>query len=425
MFPPHVAPCEQAMAEGWRQWRHARRPIVAYALMSGGPAAITPFAALWLHGHGIALSMLGICLAVPLMLRPLVAGPLTAWVARFASPWTPIAILGAIATLAAGLGAGLTQKVACLVIWAIINLAFGICTPILDTIILTSSAGKPGDPGLARAKSAGALAFLSGSLGIGFALGRMGPAAIMLWAGVTGVVAVAYCAVSALQRPEGTQTILEHGQPGEPSRAPAVRGSLSLALIAAALIEASHGLHAVAMIGWKARGLGPELNGALWATGTLCDVLFLWLAGRWCDRIGPSRLMMLGAAAAVLRWSGFALAPSLPVLFLLQGLHALSFTATCLASVRIAQMLAYRHARLRYQILSWATSTGLAHGLAVVMSGPLYLALGARGYWVMAGLAGLGLAVAMIFHQRFAEQAAKRATPHLRDSKSRFSSLPT
>jgi PPP family 3-phenylpropionic acid transporter len=399
---------------GWlRIGRLTRRPMLAYALISGGPAAITPFAAVWLHGHGIALPVLGICLAAPLMVRPLIAGPLTGWVARFDSPWAPMAILCGLAALVAMLGLQPVPLPASLAIWTLAALAAGACIPILDATILSSTGGESNASLLPRAKSAGALAFLSASLGIGFCSARIGLMAIMLWAAASGAMAALYCACSALRRDNGARA-----QPDRPSviavqAIPAGRGSLALALLAAALIEASHGLHAVAMIGWKARGLGPEINSALWATGTLCDVMFLGLAGPLCHRLGSSRLLMVGAAAAMARWAGFAMAPALPWLFVLQGLHALSFTATCLASVQIAQALAHRRSKLGYQILTWATSTGLAGGVAVITSGPLYARFGVQGYWLMSALAALGLVMALLFHRGFASSTQPRCSPGL------------
>jgi PPP family 3-phenylpropionic acid transporter len=390
--------------------------MLAYALISGGPAAITPFAAVWLHGQGIALPMLGICLAAPLMVRPLIAGPLAGWVARFGSPWGPMAILCGLAALAAMLGLRSMPLPVSLAIWTLASLAAGACIPILDATILSSASGTSHASLLPRAKSAGALAFLSASLTIGVCSARIGLTAIMLWAAASGAMAALYCAYSALRRGEAVQARPDHPSAVETPVTPAGRGSLALALCAAALIEASHGLHAVAMIGWKARGLGPEINSALWATGTLCDVIFLGLAGPLCHRLGSSRLLMVGAGAAMARWAGFAMAPALPWLFVLQGLHALSFTATCLASVQIAQALAHRRSKLGYQILTWATSTGLAGGVAVITSGPLYAKFGVQGYWLMSALAGLGLASALIFDRDFSSSTRQRRLPDLHNA---------
>jgi PPP family 3-phenylpropionic acid transporter len=176
-------------------------------------------------------------------------------------------------------------------------------------------------------------------------------------------------------------------------------GCLVLTVSAAALIEASHGFNSIAMVTWSARGYGPALSGALWATGILADVVFLWFMGSIRSRIGPTRLLTLGGMGALARWNGFALSPPLPVLFGLQILHALSFTATYLASVQLVHRLARDQRGLAAQAMNWALSSGLCAGLGTLGAGPLYAALGVHGYWVMCAVAGVGLVLALVLER--------------------------
>jgi PPP family 3-phenylpropionic acid transporter len=130
----------------------------------------------------------------------------------------------------------------------------------------------------------------------------------------------------------------------------------------------------------------------------------LWVLGRY--PIAPSRLLVLGGVGAVVRWTLFALSPPLPVLFVLQPLHALSFTATYVAAVQlIDQLVADRHGVFA-QALYWGLTTGLCTGAGVAGAGFLYQRAGANGYWAMCALALVGLAVALRLNRRLVEPRA-------------------
>ena len=366
------------------------KAALAYALVNGGPAAWAPFAALWLRARGAPLSDVGILLAVPLIGRVFAAYPLATWAARFSKPWVPISLLCAVAALGA-VFATLDQGVwSSVIAWWTVCFCAGACTPLLDTRLVGA-----GDGLLAYARGAAALARIGANLGVGYLFARLGTAGVPLWAGSTAVLAAA---AMAKLMPKGESFESDaRACPSERSVEKSERsdGLLVLAVLAAALIQASHGFNSIAMVIWSENGYGPTLSGALWATGILADVGFLWFMGGMGNRISPTHLLILGGLGALIRWNGFALAPSLAVLFGLQTLHALSFTATYLASVQLVARLARDKHALVAQAMNWAVSSGLCAGLGTLGVGPLYAALGVHGYWVMCALAGIGVVFAV------------------------------
>jgi MFS transporter, PPP family, 3-phenylpropionic acid transporter len=373
----------------------AGHPAIASAAVAAGPAAITPYAAVWLKAQGVPLVMLGAILAAPLLLRALLAGQVLRWARRFASPWMPIAVLTSIAGLAALAGWNCANAPTAVLVWWTLSLTSSACTPFIDLLAVSASAGPTYAPALGRSRCAGSLAFFGSTIAIGLSCTRLGAAGIMIWASLAGLPAILYAAWSASRA--GAATL---SRPARPLANQSRAGSYAppvLALIAIVLIEASHGLHSVAMIAWQARGFSARTHGELWATGILCDILFLSFLARSGRHWGAVRLLLVGGTAAILRWTGFALAPPLAVLFLLQALHALSFTATSLAAVQIAQALAPNESRLNAQVATWALTTGLAGGLAVLMAGPLYAVWGIEAYWFMVCLAAAGTAAALAF----------------------------
>ena len=68
--------------------------------------------------------------------------------------------------------------------------------------------------------------------------------------------------------------------------------------------------------------------------GVLAEILLFAASARLPLVVTPLRLIGVGAAGALLRWSGMATSPPVLILFLLQALHGLSFGATFLVRSR-------------------------------------------------------------------------------------------
>ncbi|PTT07214.1 MFS transporter, partial [Caulobacter sp. HMWF025] len=169
-----------------------------------------------------------------------------------------------------------------------------------------------------------------------------------------------------------------------------------LAVATAGLIQGAHAFYyGFSAILWRKQGLSEPMIGVLWAVGVAAEVGFMWFLEPWRRRVGPEKLMVLGGAAALLRWTLYAFSPPLWMLFPLQGLHALTFAASFLASLRLIEKLTPPASASSAQAINSALSSGLTIGLATLASGPLFDALGPRGYLAMAAMAILGLAGAM------------------------------
>jgi len=122
------------------------------------------------------------------------------------------------------------------------------------------------------------------------------------------------------------------------------------------------------------------------------EIGFMWWGEPWRRKagIGPLTVLGIGAGAAVLRWTALAFAPPLWLLWPLQTLHALSFAATYLAGVQLVERLSPPGSQTVAQTLSSVLSAGVLIGLATLAAGPLYDAVGVKGYLAMAGMAAVG-----------------------------------
>jgi MFS transporter, PPP family, 3-phenylpropionic acid transporter len=164
------------------------------------------------------------------------------------------------------------------------------------------------------------------------------------------------------------------------------------AVVSAGLIQSAHAFYyGFSTLAWKRQGIAENLTGVLWATGVTAEIAFLWFLEPWRRRIGPRNLLMLGGAAAVLRWSALAFSPPLWALFPLQTLHALSYAATFLASLLLVEQLSTARNASAAQALNSALSGGVLAGVATIFSGWLFDRAGAHGYLLMAAMSAAGL----------------------------------
>jgi PPP family 3-phenylpropionic acid transporter len=162
-------------------------------------------------------------------------------------------------------------------------------------------------------------------------------------------------------------------------------------LAVSALIQGSHAAYyAFGSIHWAASGVAPSVIGLLWAWSVVAEVaLFAW-GKPIAERLGARGLALVAAAAGVLRWSVTAATVALPALVVAQALHAATFGAMHLATMRVMQ------AGVPAAVAGTA-QTLLAAGIgAAMMAGTLaagwgYQAIGAGVFWGMAGMCAVGV----------------------------------
>jgi PPP family 3-phenylpropionic acid transporter len=140
--------------------------------------------------------------------------------------------------------------------------------------------------------------------------------------------------------------------------------------------------------------------GVLWGFGVAAEVGFMWFLEPLRRLWGPERFLILGAAAAVFRWTAYAFEPPLWALFPLQMLHATTFAASFMASLRLIEKLAPAAAASPAQAINSALSSGFTLGIATLVSGPLFDAFGPFGYLATAFMALLGLGGAILLSRR-------------------------
>jgi PPP family 3-phenylpropionic acid transporter len=356
-----------------------------------GTGASLPYMPVWFKAHGLSGAQIGIILGAPMLARIVISPLLAIWADGFALRRTPLMLFG----LACGLCYGLIGLVhgfgPWLLFWLLASSFLSTTVPLADVLTLRRARNEGFNYGLPR--GIGSIAFVVANIGMGALLARSGPDVIIIWICAAGLL----CGLAArgLLPPD---PVHEGGErPGRRDRWRGV-GELMrnrpflLAVMSTSLIQATHAFYyAFSTLLWKGQGLSATMIGLLWATGVAAEIGFMWFLEPWRKRVGAEALVMIGGLAALVRWTAFAFAPPLWLLFPLQALHALSFAAVFMGSLQLIERNAPPHSASAAQTISSATSGGLVVGLATLASGPLFDAVGVRGYLAMSLLALLGL----------------------------------
>jgi PPP family 3-phenylpropionic acid transporter len=370
-----------------------------YAAFFAGVGVQMPFFPVWLEASGLDARWIGIVLSAPVLVR-LVAVPIVTREADRRDALRAAIVIGSVGTVFGYALVGLAEgAVTILAAFLLASVAFTPVIPVTDAYALRGLRRHGGVYGPVRLW--GSAAFIVGNLAGGVVSASISPRGL-IWLIVAGWVAAALASLA-----------LAPLHADEPSSGPApsakvlLRNGGFLAVVAAAsLIQASHAVYYVfSTIDWRAAGLDGLSIGALWGLGVLAEIVLFALAGRLPAAIGPTALLAIGAAGAVIRWIAMAFNPPALLLPLLQCLHALSFGATHLGAMGFL-------ARAAPTGLAATAQGYLAVALAVVMaalmmlSGLLYAAYGGFAYAAMALAAAAGGCFA------FMAQRLDRNHPH-------------
>lgn len=362
-----------------------------YAALYIGTGASSPYMPVWFHHHGLNGAEIGLILSLPMLARAVTAPLLAVWADSFRLRRTALIIMtlgvaGAYAAMALPLGfAGWA------VVWFAASSVFTTLSPLTDVIVLNRARRDGFNYGWPR--GIGSAAFIVANVGMGAILAWGSPELVLVW--ITAAAGLASIGARVLLPAD---PVREEGQLGGSGGGFAGLGDLlrdpafMTAALSCGLIQSAHAFYyGFSTLAWKQQGIPESMTGVLWGAGVTAEVAFLWFMEPWRRRVGPRNLLVLGGAAAVLRWSVLAFSPPLWALFPLQTLHVLSYAATFLASLQLVERLSTPRNASAAQAVNSALSGGVLSGLATMASGPLFDRFGAQGYMLMAAMCLVGL----------------------------------
>ncbi len=386
----------------------ARRVSLLFAAVFVVAGTQLPYLPVWLDWVGLGSREIAVITAVPMLVRVVVT-PAIAFAADRSGDHRRYLVLLAWGALAAALL--LTQ---CASFWPILLLsvlfaaAISTVMPLTETVAMAGVRAAGLDYG--RMRLWGSLSFIAASVCGGLAIERLGaPAAVWLVAGGAALTVLAAHALRTGSNPSRARSpsIRSAGREGsDPATRPRIRLVDALALVrsrrfvlfllAAGAVQAAHAaFYTFGTLHWAAQGISGGWAGTLWAIGVAVEIGLMAFSGALVQRIGAVELIIIGAAASVLRWLAMGFDPPLAALIALQALHGLTFGATHIGAFYfITRAIAESQAGTA-QALYAAITAGIAMGGAMLLSGQLYSALGGRTYWAMATIATVGLAAGL------------------------------
>jgi MFS transporter, PPP family, 3-phenylpropionic acid transporter len=374
----------------------AVRLAVFYAAIFTVLGVYLPYLPVWLAWRGLTPAEIGIITAAPLFAR-VVATPLITFVADRRGDHTEtilaLAWVGAVAVSALTVAAEF---------WPILALVAAFQIANQSMLPLTEAKAMAGvrthDLDYGRIRLWGSLSFIAANLIGGAVLATFGGGGIIYFviAAVAFTIAAGYALPSA--RAIGTGRSATAHKPVRLADLRRLVGSpwFIVLMTASGCIQASHAVYyAFSAIHWRGHGISDGWIGGLWALGVLAEVVLFAYSGSVMRRFGAARLVLLGGAAAALRWSVMAFDPPFSLLLILQCLHALSFGATFLGTLYILQNSVPENHAGSAQGLHAALAPGIVTGVVTVVAGQIYEPLQALSYIVMAVLALVGSVAAI------------------------------
>lgn len=366
----------------------APRFALYYAAIFLAVGVQLPFWPAWLKWRGLDAEQISLILSMGVWVRA-IGNPLVAHFAdRTGAHRRIIMVAAAGGTLAYAL---FTVADGFVALFAVNVLAGGMAMsliPLGENLASRAAVEHRFDYG--RVRLWGSISFILASYGAGWVIERTSDAAI-LW---MMIAALATALVAGFGLPE------RRARPAGEVRFPAVallrRKPFVVFMGAISLLQASHAtLYVFGTIHWRTAGIGDDVIGALWAEGVIAEILLFAVSGRVVARLGPTRLMLLAAAAGIVRWTVLANTTDIYALAGVQWLHGLTFGAAHLAAIHYILRNVPDHMSASAQSLYSGFATGLVTGLTMLLSGVLYARFGAGAFYAMIALSAGGGAVSL------------------------------
>lgn len=364
--------------------------------------AINAFMPLWFSDRGVSAAQIGQILGAAALLRVL-AGPQWGTVADRIGRRRPVLFFAAFT--AAGLGLSYVAAsgfLPLLLIAAAQGIASSAINPLADSLALALA--REGRIEYGPVRAVGSATFMVATAVAGWLLNRVGS-----WL-VPWLISASY-AVSAL-----FSVFLPEAATPPAARRPFAglmlfrNRAFCLAVACTALIQGAHAAYyGFAALFWRSQGLSDTVIGLLIAEGIVAEIFLFARGRRLIEWLGPTGLTATAAVASVLRWGVMADAPPLPVLVMIQIVHAATFAMQHLSAMLILSRFVPPERAATAQALHAALGYGAPTGVMMLLSGWLYARHGGLVFLAMAAVGGSALLLCRPLAREIARGAVSTA----------------
>ncbi len=379
--PEESAPIALRLSTAWGAWG-----------LSGG--IYTPFFGAWLAWKGLDPGEIGAVLSAGMLLRVIIP-PVTGIVADAWGDRRGVMIVLVALSFLGYLALNWAVTPTEVFLFAVTsNVTGNAAGPLMDSVSTRLAERFGFDYG--HVKRWNSITFAAANVLSGIAVTRWGLIVLAPWLAVS--LALALAAICFLPAPpRGSRT----GSLRVRLRATAAEareligsGAFLLFLLAASFDQGSHafyygygGLH------WERLGYSGTVIGLIWPLGVVAEAMLFSVSLQLFRAIGATRLLVLGGAGCVLRWSILAFDPPFALVIFAQILHGATYALAHLGAMYFILKAVPPRLSATAQSLYAVFSSGVVMGAATYASGPLYAAYGGRTYLLMAAMG----AVAVLF----------------------------
>jgi PPP family 3-phenylpropionic acid transporter len=360
------------------------RASIFHFTVFGSTGAASAYFAIWLSGKGITPDQIGIINAVPVLVL-LFASMLIGRLADKASDWRVMIIWLSVIAGAASLGFLFVSEFwGALLVFTLCYTPAGAMVPIVDAATLRMTERRGSDFGFVRAWGT-----------VGYTITAALTGALIGWLGAVVFVPL-FIALSLMRTGLSFQLprfrAPEHvaapvRDPNGPKLSSLLRPWFILPCIAFALIQSTHFfLGAMGALVWKIDGIGEGWVGPLIAISAAGEAITMFFWRQIGARMTARTMLIIAGIVGVARYGAMAFSPSLPILFFLQALHAITLPFSYFGIMHFIANWAPEDIAAEAQSFSSMLTQGFAV-VTLVLFGWLVGVMGGGAYFVASGMA--------------------------------------
>ena len=366
---------------------------VNYTSMYFYLGVMTPFWAMWLKHKGMSPSEIGIIIAMPYLIKVIVA-PLISQTAdnreEYRRPLILCVMSSAIFSCFYFFADGFWMLLA---VTIAVNLTFPAVVPLLETITVAQSLKHNLRYG--RIRSFGSFSFIFAAVIVGWLLGHQPIDAVLYYAFVCLFILL----LSVIILPKGNKRKKRDVKNVSNSPIKKILGNKEFLwfICVVGLLQASHGVYySMGSIYWQENDLGEEIIGLLWAVGVVAEILFFVYGGGLVRKYPLFSVFAVIGFLGAVRWVIMASTVFLPIIVIAQLLHGLTFGASHLVAIEyIAEKVSSENAGTAQSLYS-SLPLGLGMGVATYTGGLIYEKAAGDAYLAMAGMCLLAFLISIV-----------------------------
>lgn len=347
---------------------------------------MTPFWAIWLKFKGLSPSEIGIVIAIPYLIKLIVA-PLISQAADKREEYRrPLILCVSSSVIFTAFYFIAEEFWQLLLVTILVNLTLPAVVPLMETIAVSQSSKHNLLYG--RIRSFGSASFILAAVALGWLL-KSSDTSIILPFVFIGLLMVL---LTALILPRGNKKAKEDEPQttNSPIKDLFRNRDFIWFLVTVGLLQASHGVYySMGSIYWLEGGYGENIIGLLWGIGVIAEILFFVFCGNVIRKYPISLVFAVIGALGALRWLVFSLTMSLPIIFVIQILHGFTFGASHLVAIQYLSRNVEKEYAGTAQSLYSSLPLGLVMGLSTYVGGIIYEYHAGGAYLAMSAMCAI------------------------------------